>query len=312
MRPSRRAARTLRALAMAWALSACSEGVDPSHREAMGEAERLAVYVVNEPLRAMAERIGGERVRVFFPAPRGEDPAWWIPDAESVGAYQAADLIVLNGAGYARWVQLASLPQARLLDVSGAFQDRLIPLADGVTHGHGPEGDHSHRGMASTTWLDPELAIEQAHAIAEALARRSPDDAGAFQANLEALESDLRQLDARLAAVAEGIAGAPLLFSHPVYQYLIRRYDLNARSLHWEPDQMPDLEAWQQLRELLAEHPARWMLWEAPPLPESASKLADLGVESLVFDPTGQTPDEGDFLQAMRNNVATLEAAFVP
>ena len=44
----------------------------------------LAVYTVNYPLKYLAERIGGERVDVVFPAPAGEDPAFWSPDAETV------------------------------------------------------------------------------------------------------------------------------------------------------------------------------------------------------------------------------------
>jgi zinc transport system substrate-binding protein len=33
-----------------------------------------------------------------------------------------------------------------------------------------------------------------------------------------------------------------LLASHPVYQYLARRYGLNLRSLVWETDEVPKLE----------------------------------------------------------------------
>jgi zinc transport system substrate-binding protein len=257
----------------------------------------------------MTQRIGGERVRVSFPAPPGEDPAWWMPDPETVADFQRADLIVLNGAGYARWVGLVSLPRARLVDTSVAFQEKLIPLEDTVTHGHGPEGEHSHQGMAFTTWLDPSLAIEQARAIDEALAGLQPDRAASFSANREALESDLLEIDARLDAAARSLDGAPLLFSHPVYQYLIRRYQLNAISLHWEPDQHPGEAEWRGLRDLLQEHPARWMIWEAPPVQETVRRLAELGVATLVFDPAAGPVESRGFLQVMRANAAALEGA---
>jgi ABC-type Zn uptake system ZnuABC Zn-binding protein ZnuA len=74
------------------------------------------VYTVNYPLQYFAERIGGDRVDVRLPAPADVDPAYWSPGAETVAAYQGADLILLNGAGYAQWVQRASLPRAQRVD----------------------------------------------------------------------------------------------------------------------------------------------------------------------------------------------------
>ena len=65
-----------------------------------------------------------------------------------------------------------------------------------------------------------------------------------------------RAVDAQLEASFGAAPGAPLLFSHPVYQYLALRYGLNARSLHWEPDAVPSDAEWRRLAVLLAEHPA--------------------------------------------------------
>jgi zinc transport system substrate-binding protein len=200
-------------------LVACGESGEGAPPTSAAEAAReapLSVFVVNYPLRYMAGRIGGAHVRVSFPAPADVVPATWIPDGDIVAAYQSADMILLNGAGYARWIGLASLPRARVVDTSAAFGDRLIALERSVTHVHGPAGDHAHDGTAFTTWLDPTLAIEQARAIAQALSRARPQQAESFSRNLAQLEAELRALDARLAAVADHIGEAPLLFSHPV------------------------------------------------------------------------------------------------
>ena len=45
---------------------------------------------------------GGDRIEVSYPGPAGEDPAYWSPDAETIASYQKADLILLNGASYAK------------------------------------------------------------------------------------------------------------------------------------------------------------------------------------------------------------------
>ena len=38
------------------------------------------IFTVNYPLKYFTQRIGGDRVRVEFPAPPDEDPAFWTPD----------------------------------------------------------------------------------------------------------------------------------------------------------------------------------------------------------------------------------------
>ena len=301
------------ALLAAVAGFACSQQEEgevavPGAAEAAGP---LSVYSVSYPLQYFAERIGGDLVQVRFPAPADIDPASWSPDPETVAAYQGADLILLNGAGYAQWVQRASLPRPRQVDTAAAFRERFIALERSVTHSHGPQGSHSHAGVAFTTWLDPTLAAEQARAVMEAFAKARPEHEAAFREGYEALAAELRDLDARLAAAAKGLVGAPLLFSHPVYQYFTRRYALNARSLHWEPEEAPSQRLWLELGELLAAHPARWMIWEGDPAPETAAKLRELGVDSLVYAPCANRPENGDFLAVMRRNAAAFEALAV-
>ena len=48
--------------------------------------------------------------RAAFPATADVGPAFWAPEVETIAAFQAADLILLNGATYAKWLKTASLP----------------------------------------------------------------------------------------------------------------------------------------------------------------------------------------------------------
>jgi zinc transport system substrate-binding protein len=272
-----------------------------------GPLPRIAA--VNYPLAYFAERIGGDRVMVELPVPPDIDPAFWSPSPEAIGRFQEADSILLNGAGYARWVNRATLPPEALLDTSAAFRDRLIPMADAPVHSHGPEGEHSHGAIAFTVWLDPALALAQAAAIRDRLVELRPGDAAAFLAGYDALETDLLSLDRDLAAVLGRLGDAPLLASHPVYQYLARRYRLRIESVHFEPGTMPDERAWEDLLRLHAEHPARWMLWEAEPGGAIRDRLLAVGIDSVVLDPCGNRPAEGDYLGVMRGNVENLRSA---
>lgn len=290
-------------LALALALApACSERkIEPA------PARKPVVYTTNYPLAYFAQRIAGEAADVRFPGPPGIDPAYWEPEPSVIEAYQQADLVLLNGAGYEKWVERATLVASRLVNTSAAFEADYIPLKDAITHSHGPEGQHTHAGFAFTTWLDPHLAQRQAEAIREALARLMPERAAEFEHNLRALAADLAGLDRELRRITAG--RRPLLASHPVYQYLERRYGLDLVSFHWEPDQMPAAGEWRRLERLLKRRPARLMLWEAEPLDEISKRLAAHGVKVVVFDVCANRPARGDYLALMRENLALLESA---
>lgn len=297
---------------LAVAVAACGSersGEAPSRVSESPSARPVSAFVVNYPLQYFTERIAGELAEITFPAPREVDPAYWSPDAETVARYQEADLILLNGADYAKWVSLVSLPRASMVDTSSSFRDRYVPLDEGPVHTHGPEGEHSHTGYAFTTWLDLSLAIEHARAIAEALTAARPQQANVFSQGLAALEGDLSELDGRLANIAETLAGETVIFSHPVYQYLEKRYGIDGHSVHWEPDSEPNEAMWRELEGHLAKHPARWMIWEDEPLAETRERLAEVGVACLVLRPLANTPSSGDFLSAMTVDLSAIEAA---
>lgn len=289
-------------------LTACTrEASDDQDTTPVGEtSSSLQVITVNYPLAYFAERILGDHGSVSFPAPADVDPAYWSPAPEIISEYQQADLTLLNGAGHAAWVANATLPRSRLVNTSAAVADRLIPIDSTVTHTHGPTGDHSHGGTAFTTWLDFELATAQATAVTEALVRARPEYEDDFRQAFEALEANLARLDADVTAVTRMLADRPVLFSHPVYQYLERRYNLRGFSVHWEPDQVPEEAQWRQLQSVLQRHPATIMIWEAEPLEETRCRLQGLGVESIVFAPGGNRPAKGDWLGLMTEGIAAL------
>jgi zinc transport system substrate-binding protein len=246
----------------------------------------------------------------MFPAPADEDPAFWAPGLDTISAYQKADLILLNGAGYAHWVAKASLPRSKMVDTSAGFKDQYIRIEGAVTHSHGAAGEHAHEGAAFTTWIDFDLAAKQAAAVYEALSRVRPSLQIEFQGKYVMLSKELGEVDRSIRETVSKNPSQPLIGSHPVYDYFSRRHGLNMKSVHWEPDEVPSDAQWAELKALLKDHPAKWMIWEGEPMQASVDKLSASGIKSLVFDPCGNVPDQGDFLSVMKQNVKNLEAAF--
>jgi len=292
------------------ALAGCSGEKGAETGSQSGGPDKPLVYVSNYPLQYFAERISSPLADVRLPVPAGEDPAYWKPATEDIQLLQRADLVVLNGASYESWIKNVSLPASRLVDTSEDFKEQLIAREKATTHSHGLDGEHEHSATAFTTWLDPALAAEQARAIEGAFSSRWPEHAGQFQAQLDRLAQELEALDAEIKQIVTGNPSAPVLFSHPVYQYLTRRYGLNGRSVHWEPHEMPSEPMWQELNTLLDSFPAKWMIWEGEPSPEITAKLAAVGVHSVVFDPCSGAPEKGDFLSVMKLNTAALKTVY--
>ena len=275
-----------------------------------GASDKLTVYVVNYPLKYFAERIAGDHANVVFPAPADVDPAFWMPDIKTISEYQKADLILLNGARYGKWLSKVSLPRSKMVNTSLKFKDQYITMKEAVTHSHGQGGAHAHESIAFTTWIDLELAAKQAKSIADALSRKRSALRKTFQKNYKALEKDLLTLDQALVAVTSKDLSKYFIGSHPVYDYLARRYGLNIKSVHWEPDEAPSDVQWMELQSILKKHPAEWMIWEGNPMKKSVERLKSIGINSIVFDPCGKVPIKGDLLSVMRQNIEHFKLTY--
>jgi len=289
-------------------------GCDGDERQAISDGavftspESVLLIASNYPLYFFASRIAEDvdgAPDIVLPDIDG-DPAMWMPDVEQIQLLQSADAILLNGAGAESWLNLVTLDRRRLVDTSADLANKLIPLNDSVQHQHGPEGEHSHEGTAFTTWLDPQLAIAQAEVLTNALIDFAPMGEPRFRDNMAKLEQELTELDSRLAAVFARLDGRPVLFSHPVYQYLERHYNINGKSVHWEPDEAPSTADWIALQQVRNLHPATIMVWEDVPLEETRVRLANAGIISVPFRTVANLPDEGDFLSVMRDNAEHL------
>jgi zinc transport system substrate-binding protein len=288
----------------------CSKRAAPDQDTKSERADSFVIYTVNYPLSYFARRMAPAGAQVAFPVPEGIDPAFWKPSADAVQDFQAASLILLNGAGYAQWTRYATLPRARILVTADGCRDGYLHTEQSVRHQHGPEGAHAHSDLAFTTWLDLRLAVCQASHVRDVLIQRLPDAKDSITAGFETLEQDLLDLDARLRVVGRASKGRPLLASHPVYPYLADAYGLSIESLHLEPDQALSGDDWKELDATLKEGHAEWMLWEASPLEATKAGLSQRGVTTVVFDPAGQPPvGGGDFLSVMKANVDRLECA---
>ena len=289
-------------------LSSCGEKTSSSGSKEDGASPVIAV--VNYPLAYFTEWLAGDFTSVLFEVPPGEDPAFWTPSDEQVAAIQEADLILLNGAGYAKWTSSHTLPFESTVVTSSAFENRFIRIEGQLRHSHKPgEKEHSHAGTASTTWLDFKQASAQAAEIALALGEQFPAHREKVMDKLAELQRNLEGLDLHMFAATEILKDAPVIASHPVFDYWARAHGLEVHALLWEPGMelsdgdLADLEAMQE------KHPGtKYFLWDGAPSTRQIELLDERGLTSVVLSPCANRPASGDFLTVMQANLANLQA----
>ena len=275
-----------------------------------------SVYTTFYPTKYFAERIGGDLIDVVCPVPADQDVIFWMPDAKAILAYQKADLVIINGAEFCKWVQRVSLPASRVVNTARPFEADFITFGHAPVHSHGEGGKHAHEGLDGHTWVDPVNAKRQADEIRKALVKRFPKQKAAFEKGFGLLAQDLEALDTQLKAYQTTYKNQPLLASHPAYNYIAKRYGWNLVSLDLFPEEMPSDEAMQGIKEVLKTHPTKYLIWETYPKKEIAERLQkELGLVSIEFSPCELLSDAEldagtDYLTVMQRNLKNISVVF--
>jgi zinc transport system substrate-binding protein len=277
---------------------------------------RGVIYTTFYPTKYFAERIGGEAVEVVCPVPDDEGAIFWQPDRKMIEEYQKADLIIINGAEFAKWVLKVSLPETKVVNTAKPFEDEFIVFENAIRHSHGLTGEHAHEGIDGHTWLDPVNAKIQAQEIKKAMASKFGQHKEEFERGFAALAKDLDAFDAKLRSYTKTYKNEPILASHPAYNYVARRYGWNVKNLDLDPEEVPSDETFNGIKEMLKSFPAKYLLWEAYPLKEIAERFkSELGIDSVEFSPCELLGKEAigaglDYLTVMKQNLENIEVVF--
>jgi len=92
---------------------------------------------------------------------------------------------------------------------------------------HAPGGSRANL-VDGHIWLDPDNAKAMVDRIAEVLGSKDPGSADTFKVNATRLKGELDALGEELQLALAPLAGRPYVVAHDAFQYLERRYRLNA------------------------------------------------------------------------------------
>ena len=201
-----------------------------------GKSEGNFVYATNEPARYMTAKLLGDTTKIKTPDFGKQSPADWIPADDEVRSIQSAKLIIDSGVKASPWMIKVTLPESKIVDLTGPVFDDLITVEDLTVHKHGPEGEHSHGGVVSQVWFDPSLLSKQAVKLAERLSIEFPEQKELINKNLEALQAELAELSNAMQSIHASSEPIEVVSHAPVYKYLAKVANLNDKHFHWSID----------------------------------------------------------------------------
>lgn len=294
--------RRLLALLLPLALTACSAS-------AGGPADEDAVQVTAAfyPYAFLVERIGGPDVELTTLTRAGAEPHDLELTPQQVGALGESDLVVY-AAGFQPAVDAAVEQQAadQAFDVHEATElvQGYVPLEDG-------ELEPEEEGSDPHVWLDPNRYAQVATALAERLGELSPDSAAAFEERAAALTGELEALDAEMKAGLASCERREIVTSHNAFGYLADRYDLEQIAVTGiTPEEEPTPRRLADVARLAQQRGVTTVFFEELVSPRTAESLArEVGAKAVVLSPLEGPPETGDYLSAMRTNLATLRTA---
>jgi zinc transport system substrate-binding protein len=190
-------------------------------------ANALETFAGIPPVAYLVKRIGGRHVRVEVLVQPGQDPHVFEPTPRQVVRLGKARLFFKIGMPFEdRLTERISADNAKIT---------LVDTAAGIVKRASSDPDEEDSGTADPhVWLAPRLLKQMAANITAALSAADPEHQQDFRANQDTLDSDLDNLDRRLAASLSSFHGQSFYVFHPAFGYFAEAYGLRQESVEIE------------------------------------------------------------------------------
>jgi len=195
-------------------------GCESDLNEQSGEAVSITTTIY--PLTFLTERIGGDRVTVTQLVKPGVEAHDFEPAPSDVRAISESEVFIFTHPAFETWA-LNAATASTSGDSNSIVTVQTIDLEE-AGEDHGGQDDHDH-DFDAHVWLNPEDAQEQADRILSALIEVDPDGSAIYTRNADALEIELRALDALTSEKLTNCELDSIVVSHLAFGHMAERYD---------------------------------------------------------------------------------------
>jgi zinc transport system substrate-binding protein len=195
------------------------------------EQEKITVVASFYPLYEFASRVVGDRAEVSSLVPAGVEPHDWEPTAEDVSRVSAADLLVINGAGFEIWADDIEVKVVANTSEGIEFNYKEENRAGSDEHGHEDDDAAGGSRVNPHIWLDPMLAKHQIDKIRDAMARSDPVNTDYYNQNADRFTAELDSLDAFIRSELASCEKLDFIAFHDAFIHFSERYGLRQHSI---------------------------------------------------------------------------------
>lgn len=272
-------------------------------------SERLQVVTTYPYIADIAEKIGGERVRVI-PLARGDyNPHVIIPKPSYIAKLRRADLLIISGAQ----LEIGWLPpimkQANNADIQPGEKGFLdlstcVQLIDIPTSVSREQGDVHPEGNPHFC-LNPDKIPIIAKAITDKLCEIDPDDVVTYRANyfefVKLWEKKTKEWEEKM----KSLNGTKVVEYHKVYDYFLHKFNLPiAGTIEPLPGIPPTTKHIGEVEKLIEREKIRFILQDVYN-PQDASQYLSkrLGVKMIVLPHDVGAVKEADGIIALFDEI---------
>ena len=293
------------ALAALLVLGGCASAQPTVGAGAGSAPAQPKVMAVESFLADIAQNVAGERLRVETLMPLGVDPHAFEPTPQDVARVGAANVLIVNGAGYEYWLD-------KVLENAGG-QRQVIEASAGLASRDSGQAVDPH------FWLDPTNVVRYVENIRDGLSAADPAGKETYAANAAAYIARLNELDGWIKGEIEQIPPARrlLVTNHESLGYFADRYGLKivgAVVPSVTTEASPSAQQLAALADQIRSSGAPAVFLETGANAQLAQQLhdetgitvvTDIAAESLT-EPDGKAPT---YLEMMRYNTEQIVAA---
>lgn len=267
-------------------LAACGGGDEEA------DDSRRSVVTAFYPLTYIATAVAGEEADVSSVTPAGVEPHDIELTAAQVRKVSEADLLAYIGQGFQPALDKLVPEVANTLDVL-------------TVRPPGARTNDPH------IWLDPILMAGITDTVADALSKIDASNAKTYRKNADELITRINELDDNFSNGLSRCDRRTIVTTHESFGHLADRFNLEQVGIAGiDPDQEPSARRLDEVANIVEAEDITTIFFETL-LPEDLAETVaeETGAETAVLDPLESPPKTGDYISAMRANLAALRTA---
>ena len=289
---------TVCAAAILMLLSGCGK-----KRKAEGPLEVAAGL---PPVAFLAERIGGEAVKVASMLPEGRSPHDYSPAPRDVLNASQSRIFLTTGMNFEKTLcRPLDSSRTAVCDVTQGVRRIPAELACGHGHDHAEHAGHDHGEPDPHVWLDCDNLCRMADNICKAFCAADPDNDSLYRANTLKLTGEIRLQHRLLAAQLAPFKGRCFYVYHPAFGYFANMFGLRQEAVELDGREVTPAHLAGLIRRAKSDRVA--VIFVQPQFNPAAMRALqrELRVEVKTADPLRK-----DVLKNMQELVSELRMAF--